>query len=253
MILVGTPCYSGTVTVSYMISLFNMTNKLNSEGVPVDIMTPAHESLITRGRNFIANEFLRQEQYSHLLFIDSDIGFSPDTASRYLRADKDIVCGIYPLKYLNIEKLRTIPSNVPEADAEAASLKYTVRFKPGTNVDENGFRSVEYGSTGFMLIKRQVLVAMAEAYPELKYKYSYASTYDHMYDNYAFFDTVIDPETRDYLPEDYAFCKRWTSLGGEVYADIFSKFTHVGTHVYSGDYATFLTRHELNDQGNEEG
>jgi len=241
MILVGTPCYSGSVTVSYMRSLFNMVGHLNSEGVEVDIITPSHESLITRGRNYIANEFLRQEQYTHLLFIDSDIGFEPETGLRYLRADKDIVCGIYPTKHLDLDKIRTISPNLAPYEAEAASLSYTVKFKHESALDEQGFRSVQYGSTGFMLIKRHVLQRLAEAYPELLYKYSFTSTYDHMYDNYAFFETMIDPETRDYLPEDYAFCKRWTSLGGEVHADILSRFTHVGSRVYTGDYPVFLS------------
>ncbi|GAB6036082.1 hypothetical protein JCM15519_06410 [Fundidesulfovibrio butyratiphilus] len=240
MILVGTPCYAGTVTVNYMISLFNMVNRLGRDGLHVDIMTPSHESLITRARNFIANEFVRQEEYSHLLFIDSDIGFAPEVLLRYLEADKDIACGIYPLKHLDVKKLRSIPTKYNAEEAEAAALSYTVKFKLGGKADNHGFRSVEYGSTGFMLIKRHVFTKMIEAYPELKYHYSYASTYDHMYDNYAFFDTFIDPETREYLPEDYAFCKRWTALGGEVYADTLSTFTHVGTRAYTGNYPVFL-------------
>lgn len=246
MILVGTPCYNGMVTVPYMVSLFNMTRTLANEGVHVDIMNPSHESLITRARNFIANEFLRQEEYSHLLFIDSDIGFPPDTASRYLRADKDIVCGIYPLKNLNLHTLRAMPKQITDKEAEAASLNYTVRVKPDTAMDEHGLRSALYGSTGFMLIKRQVLVEMAKAYPELKYNYSYASTYDHMYDNFAFFDTMIDSETGDYLPEDYAFCRRWTCLGKEVHVDMLSKFMHVGSRIFSGDYPAFLSRRAKN-------
>ena len=151
MILVGTPCYSGTVTVQYMRSLFNMVGHLNSEGIHVDIITPSHESLITRGRNFIANEFLRQEEYTHLLFIDSDIGFEPETGLRYLRADKDIVCGIYPTKNLDLDNLRAANPELSPTEAEAAALSYTVRFLPGTTADGNGLRPVEYGSTGFKI------------------------------------------------------------------------------------------------------
>lgn len=240
MILVGTPCYNGSVAVEYMRSLFNMVGLLNSEGIHVDIITPSHESLVTRARNFIANEFLRQKEYTHLLFIDADIGFDPATAMRYLQADKDVVCGIYPTKNIDINTIRAVSPALSSDEAEAASLSYTVKFLPGSMIDSDGFRQVEYGSTGFMLIRRQVLEKIAEAFPELRYKYSYASTYDHMFDNHAFFETLIDPETRDYLPEDYAFCKRWRSLGGEVHADIASRFKHVGTRVYSGNYPVFL-------------
>jgi hypothetical protein len=241
MILIATPCYNGTVHAQYMISLFNMVRTLASEGVASDIMTPSHESLITRARNFIANEFVRHEEYSHLLFIDSDLAFPADTALRYLRADKDIVCGVYPLKYLNLGKVRAVAADMSDQEAEAASLDYTVKFKPGQVPDDNGFMSVEYGSTGFMLVKRRVFERVAEAHPELRYKYSYAALYDHVFDNCAFFDTLIDPETRDYLPEDYSFCKRWTRLGGEVHADMQSRFTHIGSRAFQGDYPRFAS------------
>ena len=91
-----------------------------------------------------------------------------------------------------------------------------------------------------MLIKRKVFEAMAEAYPDLRYRYAFVSLEEKGLDSYAFFDTAIDPETLDYLPEDYAFCKRWTALGGEIHADIMSRFRHVGSHVYEGDYAAYL-------------
>ena len=51
--------------------------------------------------------------------------------------------------------------------------------------------------------------------PELRYRYAYIN--DEVRDNYAFFDTAIDPTTLDYLPEDYAFCKRWRDLGGKIH------------------------------------
>jgi len=240
MILIGTPCYNGTVTTNYMVSLFNMIRHLDTEGIHADIMTPSHESLITRARNFIANEFVRQTEYTHLLFIDADMGFPPETAARFLKADKDVVCGIYPVKHLDSDKLRGMDSKLTTPEAEAAAMGYAVKFQKGVQPDGDGFVSVEYGATGFMLIKREVLTRMAGAYPELKYHYSYAMLYDHMYDNCAFFDTMIDPETNEYLPEDFSFCKRWRAMGGEVHADLQSRFQHVGTQVYRGDYPAFM-------------
>ena len=34
---------------------------------------------------------------------------------------------------------------------------------------------------------------------------------------------MIDPATGTYLTEDFAFCKRWTDIGGEIWADIQSR------------------------------
>ncbi len=239
MLMIGTPCYSGMVTVNYLRSVIQMIGFLEQKGVHTGMLTPCQESLITRARNLIANEFLREESYTHLLFIDADIGFPPELAWKYLEADKDVVCGIYPVKHLDVEKLRTIdPAALPRV-AEAASLHYAVKLKPGGRPDPvTGLLPVEYGATGFMCIHRRVFKRLAEAYPELRYDYSY--TNDEHAGNVAFFDTYIDPDTKEYLPEDYAFCRRWTRIGGEVYADIHSVFTHSGVYDYTGNFMAFL-------------
>ncbi|MFU2208466.1 hypothetical protein [Solidesulfovibrio sp. C21] len=240
MLMIGTPCYNGNVTVNYLRSVIPAIGVLERNGVRTGMLTPSHESLITRARNLVANEFLRQEEFTHLLFIDADIGFSPELPWKYLEADKDVVCGIYPVKNLDVEKLRTIEGNVLMRVAQAASLHYAVKLKSGGRPEPGtGLLPVEFGATGFMLIKREVFTRLTEAYPELTYDYAYTND-DHV-NNMAFFETAIDPATRDYLPEDYAFCKRWTDIGGEIYADVHSVFTHVGTYEYTGNFTAFLT------------
>jgi len=248
MILIGTPSYNGAVTINYLRSLLGMLDICRLAGVGTGFQPLAYDSLIPRARNCIANDFLRKKEYSHLLFIDADLGFPADAALRYLRSDKDVVCGIYPVKHLDVDTLRKMPGQVSNADAVAASLAYTVKLKGGCVVDK-GLVPVEFGSTGFMMIKRQVLLRMAEAYPELRYRNSYINSGDKGVDNWAFFDTVIDQETRDYLPEDYAFCKRWTALGGEIHADVLSRFIHSGRCDYAGDYPAYLKNSRVGGDG----
>jgi hypothetical protein len=48
------------------------------------------------------------------------------------------------------------------------------------------------------------------------------------------FETMIEPETGQYLSEDYAFCRRWRDLGGEIWADMEERLTHAGTAFYTG-------------------
>ncbi|MDR3640414.1 MAG: hypothetical protein P4L39_03745 [Humidesulfovibrio sp.] len=243
MLLVGTPSHSGTVSFEYLRACVQMLELCREAGVGVGFHHLAYESLVPRARNFIANEFLRQEIYSHLLFIDADLGFPPDAALRYMRSGKDVVCGIYPAKHLDTARLREMPDELTCAEAVAASLAYTVQHREGSVV-QAGFVPVEYAPAGFMMIRRQVLARMAEAYPQLRYKRSFVNSGSERHDNWAFFDTQIDAETGDYLPEDYAFCKRWTALGGEVCADVQSCFVHMGNCDYAGDYKTYLQYHQ---------
>src|SRR5260370_993068 len=46
------------------------------------------------------------------------------------------------------------------------------------------------------------------------------------------FDTMIEAETGQHLSEDYAFCRRWRDLGGDIWADMESRLTHVGHAAY---------------------
>jgi hypothetical protein len=238
MLIIGTPCFGGVVTLPYMLSMLSLKDVLNRGHIPFRLLTPANESLITRARNSIANEFLRDTWGTHLLFIDADIEFPPQLVPRLLQSDKDVVCGVYPVKGLALERVTAQPADTPPAVAEAAALDYAVKLKPGCKMDETGFLEVEYAATGFMMIRREVLTRMRDAYPQLQYRF--ACTNEEAADNVAFFDTAIDPETLTYLPEDYAFCKRWRDIGGKVHVSVVGKLTHVGARPYAGDFATYL-------------
>ena len=51
---------------------------------------------------------------------------------------------------------------------------------------------------------------------------------------------MVDPETRRYLSEDYAFCRLWERINGEVYVDAKSNLSHQGETLYTGDFAASL-------------
>jgi len=241
MLVIGTPCYGGVVTLPYMLSMLALKDVLNAAKVPFRLLTPANDSLITRVRNSIANTFLRDERATHLLFIDADIEFMPAMVPRLLGSGHDVVCGVYPVKGLRLDRVMGQPAGTTPQAAEAASLDYAVKLKPGCHMDAQGYLEVDYAATGFMMVSRQALTRLMDAYPDLRYRYS--CTNEEPADNFAFFDTAIDPQTLDYLPEDYAFCKRWRDIGGQVFVSVPGRFAHHGGKAYVGDFAVFLARH----------
>jgi hypothetical protein len=231
-ILIATPCYGGLVTDHYLISLLGLTRLLDRNAIEFDVRTIS-DSLITRARNAMASAFLHESSFTHLLFIDADLGFDPAALLRYLSFDKDIVCGVYPLKRLDVPAIRASSAPTDEI-AEAASYLYSSTLSVrDDNRPENGFLRAEYGATGFMLIARSVIERMAEAYPELRYDGDHALSAGRAQAKYAFFDTMIADGA--FLPEDYSFCKRWRAIGGEIWLDLTSRFSHVGAYVYKGD------------------
>jgi hypothetical protein len=52
---------------------------------------------------------------------------------------------------------------------------------------------------------------------------------------YLFFDCMHEKDTKRYLSEDYAFCRRWQELGGEVWLDPIVKLDHIGHYTFNGN------------------
>ena len=70
------------------------------EGFDLSHALLGHDALITRCRNTLLGGFM-ESPASHLLFVDSDIEFTPAQVVRLLRAGKDCVAAMYPIKSLN--------------------------------------------------------------------------------------------------------------------------------------------------------
>jgi len=85
-----------------------------------------------------------------------------------------------------------------------------------------------------------VLERMCERYAPLRFRgdHNYADALAGSQNRVALFECMIDPETGVYLSEDFAFCKRWLDMGGEIWADLASRLTHVGPNAYEGNLAT---------------
>ena len=244
-LVISTPCYGGVVTEAYAQAMFSLPILCAQMGVNVAYMTIANESLVTRARNELVHNFMKTDA-DYLMFIDADIKFDPKSIIRMLSADKDIVVGAYPLKQLDWDKLllESKQKEFTSKDAVRAVASYVINVhKPdpalvGKTVDVqivNGLLEVYDAGTGFMLIKRHVIEAMIEEFPETLYYSDKDVTLSREANTrYALFDTQIDEDKR-YLSEDYTFCRRWQKLGGKIYLDVNTVLDHIGTYTFKGN------------------
>jgi hypothetical protein len=241
-LVVATPCFGGQVSSIYASSIFALQRALRSKSnVDLKVQLRDGDALITRARANLVTLFLDDPAATHLLFVDADIGFTPEQAFRLIESGADVVAGVYPIKRVNWDKAkRALEANRP--NVPAASLDYVLEIEnPDQVVVVNGFTRVRYAGTGFLMIRRSVLETMC-AHP------AYASLQffrEHSLDalagspnRFALFESMIDPATGTYLSEDFAFCKRWTDIGGEIWADLNSRLDHVGPSVFHGDVAS---------------
>ena len=225
-IFFATPCYGGMVTDQFFLSMFRTSQTFMQHGINFRITTLRNESLITRGRNILTAMFLERD-CSHLMYIDADIEYQADDLLRMMAYDKPIMAAAYPKKALPIQY--------------AINFKFINQEKKQIRI-ENGAVEVLDASTGFFLVKREVVEKMMQAYPELHYRND--SNIDEKFNKYcySFFDTIHDPEDNRYLSEDYTFCRRWQKLGGEIWLDPNTKLNHVGTHSFEGDVTKIISQ-----------
>lgn len=238
-LMIATPCYGGQLTVAYVNSALALQRACHARGIKTHFNMRSGEALITRARADMVGEFLQSEA-THLLFIDADIGFAPEQVFRLLAFDADMTAAAYPLKRIDWDKVQRVAQS-GRPDVEASVLDYVIYLEAkGTMKAHNDFVRVRYTGTGFLMMRRSVLMRMCEAHPELRYKAAQREA-DLLKDgpyNYALFECMIEPDTGLYLSEDYAFCRRWRELGGTIWLDIRSKLTHYGAYGFKGDLET---------------
>jgi hypothetical protein len=239
LVVVGTPCFGGLVTQDYAMSLIRLTTLAPQAGFDVAVILLGNDALITRARSAIVAKFLDNPAATHLLFIDADISFEPESVVRLLRFDRDFVAGLYPAKILDWQQAVRNFGRGNETLQEAGLAYVGALCTDAALKQENGFATGTYAGTGFQLIKRGVFERLMKAHPEAKYRalHAFPRVTEPSENLYALFDCMIEPETGVYLSEDYAFCRRWRALGGEIWLDMTSKLVHSGSYSFRGNAA----------------
>lgn len=243
-IFLATPCYGGLATIAFMSSVLALQRACIERRIGLQVELGGGDALIPRARGVMAGKFLDQTDHTHLFFVDADIGFKPEQVFRLLDAQRDIVGGVYPAKRIHWDKARKALADGVK-DVAAASLGYVVRFLPNAantvTVDDDGFGAVAYVGTGFMMISRKAVQAITDAHPELRARHGDMNGAAAA-EATMVFEPMIEKETGEYLSEDYAFCRRWRDLGGEIFADFDSRLTHVGHASYEGSLKDSLAK-----------
>ncbi len=239
-LVVGTPCYGGLVTSAYANSLMQLQAACTGRGIDFEWLLLGGDALITRARADVVAHFLDRPHATHLLFIDADIGFAPEQVFRLMDLGAEMAACAYPTKSIDWARLARVVA-LGRAKPEAAALRYVFEVNdPERIVTRQGFAKARSVGTGFLMIQRSALEQLCAAHPELRYRRTSTSAdpLTASANRFALFECMIEPETGLYLSEDYAFCRRWTALGGEIWLDLESRLTHVGAMAFAGDLAT---------------
>ena len=245
-LFVATPMYGGMCTGMYMKSCLDLQGVCSQHGIEVRFSFIFNESLITRARNYLCDEFIRSE-YTHLLFLDADIHFDPRDVIALLAIDKDVIGAPYPkksIKWASVKEAVIRKPDITPAELEKVTGDYVFNAVAGTgqfNVGEP-LEVMEIG-TGFMMVKAEVFPLFAAQYPQFKYKPDHVGQahFDGSRYIHAFFDTIIDRppdgpgESERYLSEDYMFCQMYRKMGGKIFLCPWMLTHHIGTFAFAGN------------------
>jgi hypothetical protein len=246
-LFIATPMYGGMAHGLYIKSCLDLQMTMNKYGIETKFSFLFNESLITRARNYLVDEFLRSE-YTHMMFIDSDIHYSPQDVIALMALDKDVIGGPYPKKSINWSNVAAAARNHPDLEPkELENLvgEYVFNVVKGTSSFQvsDPLEVLEIG-TGHMMIKRHVFEKMKDAYPTIQYKPDHVgqANFDGSRYIHAYFDTVIDSAdsitgggSERYLSEDYMFCQMWRKIGGTIHLCPWMKTQHIGTYAFTGN------------------
>ena len=237
-IFVATPMYGGMCTGYFTNSLINMTNVMKNAGWDMSFSSMFNESLIQRGRNALAHQFMKTK-CTHLLFIDADIKFDAHDILGMVAADKDIICGIYPKKEINwhgVEKAVQEGVTPQELSKRTGALVVNlVGYEGAVTVPIDKPVEIWAGGTGFMLIKRKALTKLKNKVSAYNNDVAVLSSAIAPAERITeYFACSIEPGTERLLSEDYHFCRVARENGIKIYAAPWVRLGHFGTYLFEG-------------------
>lgn len=231
-IRLATPMYGGHCTGVFVQSLLDMSGVFSANNITLSCAFMFNESLITRARNNLVNQFMESD-CTHLLFIDADQQWRGVDLLQMVQADKEIIVGMCPKKEINWNTVRAAALR-NEEDLSKFTGSFVVNLLDGAaskTVPVNEPFEIAAGGTGIMLIKREVFEKLAEHTP------SFRNDMSHMQPGKEvkrFFTESIDPDSGRLLSEDYHFCHQWRKIGGKVWAAPWCRIGHFGTYNFTG-------------------
>lgn len=221
-IFIFVPAFGQQITATTFLTTHALRQHLMTKGIGGGISTLSFPDIAELRSMAVTVWYDTMPNSSHILFIDADMGFPPDLVTDMVMFNEGVVGAVYPQRKLPLSWAGS------GTGAEATQRK-------------GDFMQVEGVGFGCTLIRRDVITKMIEKYPELidtrLHLHPAGDTLRQTGTNrlLRFFEKM-DIAERGLISEDLSFCIRWRNCGGEVWASIGHRMSHVGPYDYAGRY-----------------
>lgn len=239
-IAIATPTHDGNVTYEYLHSLRALESDFQKNQIELTLIT-LEGTTLAFARNSFASIVMNDKSYTHLLFVDADMGFRPEAVMKLVRSGHAVTGCLCPTRQLNLAKFHAASRTVNDVEqalfaaADYAAAAALERNDRGQYVIQNGFVRTRHIGMGITLIRRETLEELAQKLPELvsssdKDRYYAKAVNGPVLQCFAniYKDGVLSSE-------DASFCKRWIQCGGEIWALVDQTVIHVGRYKFAGN------------------
>jgi len=223
------PGFGQIVSATTFLTTHALGQALAAKGIGFGISTLSFPDIAELRNMFLTIWADRLTDCTHILFVDSDMGFPPELVLDMLMHDEPIVGSVYPQRQL---PTTWAGSGTGEPMAER----------------RGDFMRVEGVGMGCCLIRRDAIPPMLARFPELIDLRLHLHPAEQIMRNAGasrilrLFDK-IDIPGRGIVSEDLSFCIRHNMCGGQVWAAIGHKLSHVGPFDYGHRYADLTSFH----------
>jgi hypothetical protein len=205
--------YDARMFTRTALALMTSVVRLGAAGMPVTCILREGDSMVARGRSFLASQFLETAtQCTDLVFVDLDLDWGGDELVRLCQHPVDIVGGAYPYK----DEGGNFPLRWP------ADGLMEEEYETGT------LWKVQACTPGFFRVTRKALERVARDQPYLEFKDQGNKEGQR---SWMFFDNLHRPT--GIYDEGYVFCERARQAGFPIYLDPDLNLTHIGLKAYN--------------------
>jgi len=261
-LMVATPIYDGAQG-SYVRAALDLALKAQAAGVSVRFEFILYQASITRARDLLSAIFLASD-CTHLLFVDADIDFAAEDVFSMLlamreRDDCAVLAAACPRRMVNWSHVaRAVERGVAKDDpGELArfSGEFALHFlHQGQRFALTDLVELARAGTGMMMIRRDVLEGLRSAHPELAFRTDPGERAAHGVGEIepSLFLPMIDPDSRELLSDDYAFCRRARDAGFRIWLAPWVRTTHSGPAIFHGSLPDLAQLYSVNSDPSPE-
>jgi hypothetical protein len=255
-VMIAVPTYGETIGTGCHESIVETIQFFNKEFPHIEFNVRVQSmSYPPTARNFFISQFIAEESFSHIFFVDPDIAFWPTLVAKMLAFGKPVVGVVCPQKSVDFETFRRAVEGRPDtAQARFAAVGYehgddALMWRKGPDgvpqVDVvDGFVRVNRVGTNLLMISREATERMKQAVPELWVAEPAEWVRKGGVKSGGYlqcFNTLAGSDGAQ-IGSDVAFSQRWVEgCGGELWANIDELLIRTGADNYVGHFLTKLS------------